>query len=301
TAFGTTAIIDTGASACCINKKVIPKDALEPLTQTVVFNGLNSRHQATHRIKQGYFLIEGNKFKIPLIYAFDMRELEVSEEEFLEINESIYFNQEESRAFQEQFKPVIDRLKQQGYIGEEPRKHWEKNGELCKLDIINPNIIIEDRPLKHVTPAMEDLFRKHVNSLLKIGAIRPSKSRDRTMTMIVNSGTTIDPVTGIEVKRKEMMVFNYKSLNDNTYKDQYSLPGINTIINRIGGAKIFLKFDLKSGFHQVAMDEESIPWTAFLVPGGLYEWLVMPFGLCWEIDCKRLNTGSITVKSGSNS
>ncbi|GJW58076.1 Orf y [Tanacetum coccineum] len=43
TAFGTTAIIDTGASACCINKKVIPKEALEPLTQTVVFNDLNSK------------------------------------------------------------------------------------------------------------------------------------------------------------------------------------------------------------------------------------------------------------------
>ncbi|GKF33852.1 hypothetical protein Tco_0107052 [Tanacetum coccineum] len=77
------------------------------------------------------------------------------------------------------------------------------------------------------------------------------------MAMIVNSGTTIDPVTGREVKGKERMVFNYKSLNDNTYKDQYSLPGINTIIKRIGGAKIFLKFDLKSRFHQVAMDEES--------------------------------------------
>ncbi|GJU65970.1 putative reverse transcriptase domain-containing protein, partial [Tanacetum coccineum] len=268
TAFGTTAIIDTGASACCINKKVIPEEALEPLTQTVVFNGLNSSQQATHRIKQGYFLIEESKFKIPLIYAFDMRdsngiemliganflrsmkggiriegdeitiykkvtkiktsnqteiaeiaELEVSEEEFLEINESIYFNQEGSRAFQEQFKPVIDRLKQQGYIGEEPLKHWKKNGELCKLDIINPDITIEDRPLKHVTPAMEELFRKHVDSLLKIGAIRPSKSRHRTMAMIVNSGTAIDPVTGREVKGKERMVFNYKSLNDNTYKD----------------------------------------------------------------------------------
>ncbi|GJT90666.1 hypothetical protein Tco_1079511 [Tanacetum coccineum] len=106
---------------------------------------------------------------------------------------------------------------------------------------------------------MEDSFRKHVDSLLKIGVIRPSKSRHRTMAMIVNSGTTIDPVMGSEVKGKERMVFNYKSLNDNTYKDQYSLPGINTIIKRIGGAKIFSKFDLKSGFHQVAVDEESIP------------------------------------------
>nr|GFB87707.1 putative polyprotein [Tanacetum cinerariifolium] len=99
------------------------------------------------------------------------------------------------------------------------------------------------------------------------------------MAMIVNSGTTIDHITRKKVKGKERMVFNYKSLNDNTYKDQYSLPGINTIIKRIGGAKIFSKFDLKSGFHQVAMNEESIPWTAFLVLGGLYEWLVMPFGL----------------------
>ncbi|GJT48740.1 hypothetical protein Tco_0974897 [Tanacetum coccineum] len=106
---------------------------------------------------------------------------------------------------------------------------------------------------------MEDLFRKHIDSLLKNGVIRPSKSRHRTMAMIVNLGTTIDPVTGREVKGKERMVFNYKSLNDNTYKNQYSLPGINKIIKRIGGAKIFSMFDLKSGFHQVAMDEESIP------------------------------------------
>ncbi|GJU25505.1 Orf y [Tanacetum coccineum] len=281
--FGITAIIDTGASACCINKKVIPEETLEPLTQIIFFNGLNSRQHATYRINQGFFLIKGNKFKIPLIYAFDMNdsngiemliganflrsmkraiqiegdeitiykkviriktsnqtkiveiaELEVNKEEFLEINESIYFNQEGSKAFLEQFKPVIDRLKHQGYIREDPLKHWKKNGELCKLDIINPDIIIEDRPFKHVTPAMEDSFRKHVYSLLKIGAIRPSKSRHRTTAMIINSGITIDPVTGKEVKGKERMVFNYTSLNDNTYKDQYSLPGINTIIKRIG-------------------------------------------------------------------
>ncbi|GKF84470.1 hypothetical protein Tco_0249368 [Tanacetum coccineum] len=50
-------------------------------------------------------------------------ELGVSEEEFMEINESIYFNQEGSKTFLEQFKPVIERLKHKGYIGEEPLKH----------------------------------------------------------------------------------------------------------------------------------------------------------------------------------
>ncbi|GKF72827.1 hypothetical protein Tco_0208941 [Tanacetum coccineum] len=113
-------------------------------------------------------------------------ELEVSEEEFIEINKSIYFNQEGSKEFLEQFKPVIERLKHQGYIREEPLKHWKKNGELCKLDIINPDITIEDRPLKHVTPAMEDSFKKHVDSLLKNGAIRPSKSRHRTIVTSEN-------------------------------------------------------------------------------------------------------------------
>nr|GEU49551.1 TPA: orf y [Tanacetum cinerariifolium] len=48
---------------------------------------------------------------------------------------------------------------------------------------------------------------------------------------------------------------------------------------KVRNAKVFSKFDLKSGFHQVAMEEGSIPWTAFLAPGGLYGWLIMPFGL----------------------
>lgn len=70
------------------------------------------------------------------------------------------------------------------------------------------------------------------------------------MAMIVQSGTSIDPKTGKETKGKERMVFNYRTLNDNTYKDQYSLPGINTILKKVGNSKIYSKLDLKSGFHQ---------------------------------------------------
>ncbi|GJV59745.1 Orf y [Tanacetum coccineum] len=209
--FGTTVIIDTGTSACCINKKVIPEDALEPLTQTVFFNSLNSRQQATHRIKQGSFLIEGNKFKIPLIYAFDMNDrngikMLIGANFLRSMKGGIRIEGDEITIYKK-----VTRIK---------TSNQNKVAKVAitelGLDIINPDITIEDRLLKHVTLAMEDSFKKHVDSLLKIGAIRPSKSRHRTMAMIVNSGTTIDPATEREIKGKEMMIFNYKSLNDNT-------------------------------------------------------------------------------------
>ncbi|KAI0498886.1 hypothetical protein KFK09_019784 [Dendrobium nobile] len=181
--------------------------------------------------------------------------------------------------FLEKFQSLLQRLKNNGYIGDDPIKHWSKNQVTCKLDIINPDLTIQDKPLKHVTPLMQKQFKRHIEELLKLKVIKPSTSRHRTMAMIVNSGTSIDPVTGTEVKGKERMVFNYRSVNDNTYKDQYSLPGINTLLKKIGNSKIYSKFDLKSGFHQVAMHPDSIEWTAFISPTGLYEWLVMPFGL----------------------
>jgi hypothetical protein len=50
-------------------------------------------------------------------------------------------------------------------------------------------------------------------------------------------------------------------------------------VTRIAGEKIFLKFDLKSGFWQVAIREEDKFKTTFNFPAGHYEWNVMPFGL----------------------
>ncbi|GJR29803.1 hypothetical protein Tco_1106035 [Tanacetum coccineum] len=253
--FGTTAIIDTGASACCINKKVIPEDALEPLTHIIPLiyafdmndsNGIEMLIGANIlRSMKGGMRIEGDEITI---YRKVTRIKTSNQTEVVHVAIT-------------ELEVKTSRL----YRRRTPKALKKKNGELCKLDIINPDITIEDRPLKYVTPVMEYSFKKYIDGLLKIGTIRLSKSRHRTMAMIVNSGTTVDPATRREIKGKERMVFNYKSLNDNTYKDQYSLSGINTIIKRVGGVKIFSKFDLKSGFHQVAMDEESILWTAFLV------------------------------------
>lgn len=70
--FKTRAIIDTRASSCFINKSVVPQEAIEPLNQSININGLNSQQQTKHKIKLGTFSIEGNKFRIPLIYTFEM-------------------------------------------------------------------------------------------------------------------------------------------------------------------------------------------------------------------------------------
>jgi hypothetical protein len=74
------------------------------------------------------------------------------------------------------------------------------------------------------------------------------------------------------------MVINYKRLNDNTVDDAYNIPNKQEWIYRIQGSKYFSKYDLKAGFWQVKIEEESITLTAFTCPQGHFEWLVMSFG-----------------------
>lgn len=61
----------------------------------------------------------------------------------------------------------------------------------------------------------------------------------------------------------------------------YPLPNIEGIFSRLPKANIISKLDLKDAFWQIGLDDKSKQLTAFTVPGGpLYQFLVMPFGLC---------------------
>ena len=75
------------------------------------------------------------------------------------------------------------------------------------------------------------------------------------------------------------MVINYKPLNKVLQWIRYPLPNKKDLLDRLHKAIIFSKFDMKSRFWQIQIDEKDRYKTAFTVPFGHYEWNVMPFGL----------------------
>jgi hypothetical protein len=71
----------------------------------------------------------------------------------------------------------------------------------------------------------------------------------------------------------------YHSLNEVTIKNKYPLLRIDDLFDQLYGACVFSKIDLRSGYHQLKVQERDILKTAFVLRYGLYEYTMMSFGL----------------------
>jgi hypothetical protein len=173
--------------------------------------------------------------------------------------------------YKKDIEKIVQRLEDIQIIGEIPMKYCDRNSITCKLNIINLDYIIKTSPIECTPNDIED-FKMYIEELLKLKAIRESRSPNRSATFIVRNHSEI-------VRGKSRMVINYKRLNNNMVDDAYNIPNKQEWINRIQGSKYFSNFDLKAGFYQVKIEEGSIPWMTFTCPQGHFEWLVMPLGL----------------------
>jgi hypothetical protein len=87
----------------------------------------------------------------------------------------------------------------------------------------------------------------------------------------------------VEKEDKELcLCVDYRPLNAVIIKNKYPFPRIDILFDQLAGAQVFSKIDLRSGYHQIKIRAEDIPKTTFMTRYGLYEYLVMSFGLMNE-------------------
>ena len=115
--------------------------------------------------------------------------------------------------------------------------------------------------------AWKTLIQQHLDA----GRIRLSSSPYALPAFIVpKSNPTVLP----------RWVNDYRQINTNTVTDSYPLPCVEDILADTGRGKIWSKMDMTNSFFHTRMHPDSIALTAIMTPFGLYEWMVMPMGLC---------------------
>ena len=130
------------------------------------------------------------------------------------------------------------------------------------------SVPIRQRP-RRIPAAYRHEATHLIKEMLKKGTIQPSNS------------PWASPIVLVKKKNGSLrFCVDYRKLNSVTRKDAYPLPRIDDTLDTLANAQWFTTLDLISGYWQVEIADEDREKTAFCAPDGLFEFNVMPFGLC---------------------
>ena len=140
---------------------------------------------------------------------------------------------------------------------------------IVKHSIKVNNLVTFKEQYRCIPPGMYDEVKAHIHEMLHVGAIRPSNSLLASAVVLV-----------WKKDGKLLFCINLWKLNARTIKDAYSLHRIDEMLNCLNEVEFFSSLDLKSGYWQVEMEEDSKTLTAFTIRLlGFYKCECMPFGL----------------------
>lgn len=152
------------------------------------------------------------------------------------------------------------------------------NGVLSFTNKIKHKIITTDQiPVKskiyRYPYVHKEEIQRQIQDMLNTGIIVPSCSPYNSPVWVVPKKSDASG------EKKFRLVIDYRKLNEKTIDDSYPIPNIVDILDKLGRSNYFSILDLKSGFHQIEVEENDREKTAFSVDNGHYEFRRMPFGL----------------------
>ena len=171
----------------------------------------------------------------------------------------------------------------------------EHKADIGCCNFVEHEIEIEEGSVPHregarrMTPNKSEACRKEIEMLMEYDMIEPSKSPWAC-------GVVMAKKKGGQLR----FCCDFRYLNAVTIKDAYPIPRIDESLSKLGDAKFFTTLDLGSAFWQVPLRKQDREETGFACELGLFQWKMMPFGLCPRNDMSRKSSSASPTRPMSD-